>query len=189
MVCENCGSEHDGNYGSGRFCCEKCARCFSTKAKRVEINEKVSKTLCKIDKINNVHSYVPKESYCLCCGNRTKLNAKKFCSFRCQHEYNYLIFINKWILGLEKGRKGRLETSCHIRRYFFKKYNNSCQKCGWAEINNYTGNVPLELHHVDGNYKNNKEENLELLCPNCHSLTDTYKSLNKNNTRIYTQKR
>ena len=43
MVCENCGSEHNGSYGSGRFCCEKCARGFSTKEKREEINEKVSK--------------------------------------------------------------------------------------------------------------------------------------------------
>lgn len=30
---------------------------------------------------------------------------------------------------------------------------------------------------------NNKEENLELLCPNCHSLTDNFGALNKNSTR------
>lgn len=44
-ICENCKSEHDGIYGSGRFCTIKCARGFSTKSKRKEINEKVSKTL------------------------------------------------------------------------------------------------------------------------------------------------
>jgi len=44
-TCENCGTEHDGSYGSGRFCSTKCARGFSTKAKRKEINEKVSNTL------------------------------------------------------------------------------------------------------------------------------------------------
>ena len=43
--CENCESKHDGNYGSGRFCSSKCSRGFSTKSKRKEINEKVSKTL------------------------------------------------------------------------------------------------------------------------------------------------
>ena len=43
--CENCSSEHDGFYGSGRFCSIKCSRGFSTKAKRKEINEKVSKKL------------------------------------------------------------------------------------------------------------------------------------------------
>jgi len=31
-----------------------------------------------------------------------------------------------------------------------------------------------------GNYQNNKEENLILSCPNCHSLTSTYKGANKN---------
>ena len=46
-ICELCSKEHYGEYGSGRFCCSKCARAFSTKAKRKEINEKVSKTLTK----------------------------------------------------------------------------------------------------------------------------------------------
>lgn len=43
--CENCGSLITQHYGSGRFCCEKCARGFSTKHKRAEINKKVSETL------------------------------------------------------------------------------------------------------------------------------------------------
>lgn len=38
--------------------------------------------------------------------------------------------------------------------------------------------LPLEVHHKDGNKRNNKLENLEILCPNCHSLTDTYKNKN-----------
>lgn len=42
MICENCGTNHKGNYGSGRFCSCKCARGFSTKTKRLEINEKIS---------------------------------------------------------------------------------------------------------------------------------------------------
>jgi ribosomal protein L24E len=46
-ICENCENEHSGEYGSGRFCSSKCARGFSTKKKRKEINEKVSKTLTK----------------------------------------------------------------------------------------------------------------------------------------------
>ena len=44
-TCENCGEHHEGTYGSGRFCSSKCARGFSTKAKRKEINEKVSRAL------------------------------------------------------------------------------------------------------------------------------------------------
>jgi predicted nucleic acid-binding Zn ribbon protein len=40
--CENCGKECFKNYGSGRFCSKECAKGFSTKAKRKEINKKVS---------------------------------------------------------------------------------------------------------------------------------------------------
>lgn len=40
--CENCGEPNDGLYGSGRFCTSKCARSFSTKNKREEINKKLS---------------------------------------------------------------------------------------------------------------------------------------------------
>lgn len=47
MKCENCKSDHDGSYGSGRFCSKKCARGFSTKSKRKEINEMVSLKLKK----------------------------------------------------------------------------------------------------------------------------------------------
>ena len=59
------------------------------------------------------------------------------------------------------------------------KYSCKCQLCGWGKMNIYTNKIPLEVHHIDGNYKNNKEENLQLLCPNCHSLTETYKNHNK----------
>jgi ribosomal protein L24E len=47
MICENCEDKHNGVYGSGRFCSSKCARGFSTKAKRKEINKKVRKPLIK----------------------------------------------------------------------------------------------------------------------------------------------
>ena len=56
-------------------------------------------------------------------------------------------------------------------------------KCNWCEINKVTGKVPIQLEHIDGNSNNNNLDNLELLCPNCHSLTETYGYLNKGNGR------
>lgn len=58
-----------------------------------------------------------------------------------------------------------------------------CEKCGLTE---WLGNpIPLQLHHKDGNHDNNLLENLEILCPNCHSLTDTYAGKNvKHEKRI-----
>ena len=63
------------------------------------------------------------------------------------------------------------------------KYNNKCSRCGWGEINTYTGKVPLQVHHIDGNPNNNDISNLALLCPNCHSLTESYGSRNKGKGR------
>ena len=39
--------------------------------------------------------------------------------------------------------------------------------------------IPLELDHIDGNHQNNALDNLRLLCPNCHSLTPTFRGKNK----------
>jgi ssDNA-binding Zn-finger/Zn-ribbon topoisomerase 1 len=51
-----------------------------------------------------------------------------------------------------------------------------CEGCGinaWNEKR-----IGLELNHIDGNNSNHRLENLEILCPNCHSQTDTFKSRN-----------
>lgn len=47
-----------------------------------------------------------------------------------------------------------------------------CQVCCGVE---WMGSpIPLELHHVNGNRQDNRDENLKIICPNCHSLTDNY---------------
>lgn len=49
-----------------------------------------------------------------------------------------------------------------------------CEICGCDET--WQGkHLTLELHHIDGNHYNNSLENLQILCPNCHSQTDSYK--------------
>lgn len=53
-------------------------------------------------------------------------------------------------------------------------------RCNNCKLTDWLGKpIPLELEHTDGNSSNNLLENLELLCPNCHSLTDTYRGKNK----------
>lgn len=44
-ICEKCGKEHDGSYGSGRFCSKECARGFSGLAKTEEAKSKLSETI------------------------------------------------------------------------------------------------------------------------------------------------
>lgn len=92
-------------------------------------------------------------------------------------------FISRWKDGEESGMKGKTGISGHIRKYMFDKYDSKCCLCGWCMINPVTNKSPLEIDHIDGDHRNNIEENLRLLCPNCHSLTPTYKSLNIGNGR------
>ena len=119
---------------------------------------------------------------CLNC-NKDINKKSKYCSNKCQKEYQYKQYISKWKNGEKTGMRGDYQISMFIKTYLLKKYKNKCAKCGWGEKNIYTGKIPLEVEHIDGNYKNNKEENLTILCPNCHSLTSTYKGANLNNGR------
>ena len=123
--------------------------------------------------------------HCLNCGKELDYSAKKYCSNDCQAQYEYSSYIERWKNGEESGNVSRCGISNHIRRYLFEKYNSKCQRCGWGEVNSFTKLVPLQVHHIDGNCINNNEDNLQLLCPNCHSLTDTYGSPNANSSRAY----
>lgn len=102
-------------------------------------------------------------------------------------EAHYKNYISRWLSGNEDGMRGTTGISRHIRNYLFTKYNNACQLCNWSKIHPTTGLIPLEIHHIDGDHKNNKPDNLQILCPNCHSLTDTNGSLNNGNGRHYTR--
>ncbi len=52
-----------------------------------------------------------------------------------------------------------------------------CERCGWAE-RSPDGYLPLELDHMNGNRRDNRLENLQILCPNCHSLQPTHRGRN-----------
>ncbi len=109
----------------------------------------------------------------------------KFCSNKCQMDSRYMEYIQSWKNGSVDGNRGHIfkNISSNIRRYLISKYKNKCSKCGWNKKHPITGNVPLEIDHIDGNSSNNIEKNLQLICPNCHSLTSHFRNLNKGNGR------
>jgi 5-methylcytosine-specific restriction endonuclease McrA len=63
------------------------------------------------------------------------------------------------------------------RRRVFEEQNFCCSNCGISEWQGKK--IPLELEHKDGNNQNNERSNLEGLCPNCHSITETWRGRNK----------
>ena len=63
------------------------------------------------------------------------------------------------------------------RARILKEQNNCCLMCNnsmWLDRP-----IALELDHINGDRNNNERDNLRLLCPNCHSQTETYKTLNR----------
>jgi len=119
---------------------------------------------------------------CIFCSKQFKYSPSqklgKYCSTKCQRNEEQKIYITEWLSGNIEGRIRGNYVSGYIRRYLLDEANHKCTVCGWSKTNLHTGNVPLEIDHIDGNRKNSKRENLRVLCPNCHSLTPTYKALN-----------
>lgn len=103
----------------------------------------------------------------------------KYCNITCQKEYEHKQRIVEWQEGGTIG-KGPL------KRYLAEQ-KEGCWECGITEWNGK--DIVLELEHINGNSSDNTEENVSLLCPNCHSQTPTYKAKNKGNGRHYRRQR
>ena len=92
---------------------------------------------------------------------------ERFCSNECRYS-----FTEKQII---EGNGFRIA----VRNYLIRK-KNCCFICGITDWNEKP--ISLEMDHIDGNCKNNRLENVRLLCPNCHSQTDTFRVKNKGNS-------
>lgn len=117
---------------------------------------------------------------CIVCEQELKRNTI-FCSAKCQHKQRSLEKVNLWLEGKISGTKKGCRLISSVRKYLLEQANHSCSKCGWNKINPFSKKPPLEINHKDGNSDNNRPENLEVICPNCHALTSNWKALNKGN--------
>ena len=125
---------------------------------------------------------------CLC-GKRLKQNQTKYCSTDHAFMYRNDLFISSWLAGtleMFKTYNGpHNQLSLPIQRYLYNLKGRKCWKCDWAEVNPRTGKVPVQFNHIDGDSQNNHPLNLELLCPNCHSLTPTFGVHGKGRNKRY----
>ena len=100
-------------------------------------------------------------------------------------DHQYKVWVSLWKIGKKEGGIGitARNISGHLRRFLIEKYGNKCSICGWNKKHPITNVVPVEIDHIDGNAENNAENNLRLLCPNCHALTPFFKNMNRGNGR------
>lgn len=160
--CAQCGQPLPYEKRHNKFCNSSCSASYSN-TRRERTKTKTKTFVCmNCGKINKI----------------SKCSVRKFCNTKCQMEYQQNQYIQKWKKGEVDGLSG-YQLNGRIKKYMLEKAEYKCEICGWHEINPVTGKSPLEVHHIDGDYTNNIEENLQVLCPNCHSLTSTYKAINK----------
>lgn len=82
----------------------------------------------------------------------------------------------QWKIPIEQllvaGRKGTNRSHLKSRLICEGLKENRCEVCGITEWRGKPLN--MELHHVNGNGEDNRLENLQLLCGNCHAQTDNW---------------
>ena len=116
---------------------------------------------------------------CLHCGKENpvkRTNANKFCNNTCQADYQLEHDT------LPKFYKGEITNRRTLHRILKHIHGYTCVLCD--NVGNHNGQpLSLQLDHIDGNAGNDMPDNVRLLCPNCHSQTDTFVAKNKGNGR------
>ena len=139
--------------------------------------------ICKKHLINLEHfsQYQEKREYfCRICGETiSNTNSSELCK-TCKIKEK----IKTWKETGNLDIKVQSNVRGTIRDYIYEKQDFRCVICGMENIWN---GKPLNfiLDHINGDASNNHEENLRLICPNCDSQLDTYKSKNKNSARKF----
>ena len=105
---------------------------------------------------------------------RYKTQKRLFCNHNCQQQH-------KSELTLKENKKliieGKVTNRPTIYAILKSLFGNKCAKCEITEWNAHP--IKCQVDHINGDSTNNKLENLRLLCPNCHSQTDTFAGRNK----------
>lgn len=98
-----------------------------------------------------------------------------YCTLRCQADHRFKLSLDKWL------STGEAPSNSAIRKYITHLDGYKCSCCSLSDWNNKP--ITLEVEHIDGNSDDDSRENVCLICPNCHSQTDTYKGKNRGNGR------
>ena len=119
---------------------------------------------------------------CLNCDStfsfRGHTHLHKYCSNKCQLELRAKESYNK---HKELFLEGKCSSRPRIRQILTEIRGYRCECCGISEWQGK--DIVLQVDHINGDPYNNSPDNLRLICPNCHSQTETFAGANRGNGR------
>src|SRR5215203_1603502 len=154
-ICRNCNGEFFiANGGTGNFCSRSCS---------VTLNNKLFPKREKIFKADLCVCMLNGDKEFQLCPVHPKISAKS---------------ASAWLNGFWRGGTNH-GLSRTVRSYLLDKAEYKCSKCGFNTPHPDDNSSVLEINHVNGNGLDHSKDNLEVLCPNCHSLTSSYRGRNQ----------
>lgn len=158
MQCEKCGKEHDGSYGSGRFCSKSCANSHRKNSANIErVKESIRISLDK---------HFERGTICSKCGKlfHARDFSRKLC-FECLPKTIKRIRTNNG-----KVPKSILDVSSRTTSKILRRLKIPCTCCGF-----YVEGIVLDTHHIVMTSKGGSDDmsNITYICPNCHRIAHT----------------
>lgn len=186
--CERCGEVMTTKFGSGRFCSRACANARELSA---ETKAKISQSLVKPEALKKKRvrtkaepkiKLASKVKTCSVCGCAIGKHSETGLCFKHLTESKQQEKLQHWLATGDLGMGPDTTIRGIFREYILEQQDHCCAICGIPNTWN-AKSLTFVLDHINGNAAQSNRENLRLICPNCDSQLDTYKSKNKNSAR------